>query len=136
MAGHSAQLASSAPLTELDEAAIAARVEHINGTAVRVKSRWRDDRAIFRECHRPAFTEIAVDMRCSPFAASRTSLSAIFPVSTQTMPRQAGSPRSTIAAAFSPQGFHTTLEAAASFLMTTRRRHPRSSMAHFPGVSR
>src|ERR1700731_454411 len=46
----------------------------------------------FRECHGPASTEIAVDIWCSSSAASRTSLSAIFPVSTQTMLRQAGSP--------------------------------------------
>jgi hypothetical protein len=52
------------------------------------------------ECRGPASTEIAVDIWCSSSAASRTSLSAIFPVSTQTMPRQAGSPRSAMAAAF------------------------------------
>jgi hypothetical protein len=33
-------------------------------------------------------------------------------------------------------GFHTTLDAAPTFSITTRRRHPRSSMAHRPGVSR
>jgi hypothetical protein len=49
----------------------------------------------FRECHGSASTEITVDIWCSPSAASRTSLSAIFPVSTQTMLRQAGSLRST-----------------------------------------
>ena len=64
------------------------------------------------------------------------ALSAIFPVSTQTMPRQAGSLRSTMAAAFAAQGFHTTLDAAATFSMTMRRRHPRSSMVHCLGVSK
>jgi hypothetical protein len=60
----------------LDEAAIAARVKHKNnGTTARVKNRWRDHRGISEN----------------------------FPVSTQTMPRQAGSPRSTMAAAFSAQ---------------------------------
>jgi hypothetical protein len=39
-------------------------------------------------------------------------LSAMFPVSTHTMPRQAGSPRSARAAPFSAQGFHTTVDAA------------------------
>jgi len=93
-------------------------------------ARWRGPKPLarparhFRECHVPASTEIAVDIWCSSSAASRTSLSAIFPVSTQTMLRQAGSPRSTMAAAFSAQGFHTTLEAAPTFSMTMRRRHP------------
>src|SRR5258708_6262874 len=64
--------------------------------------------ACTRQDHWPASTEIAVDIWCSPPAASRTSLSAMFPVSTHTMPRQMASPRSTIAAPFSAQGFHTT----------------------------
>src|SRR5580693_3723791 len=50
---------------------------------------WAKDQPArhYRECHGSASTEIAVDIWCSSSAASRTSLSAIFPVSTQTMPR-------------------------------------------------
>src|SRR5262249_16403052 len=42
-----------------------------------------------RKCYGPATTEIATDIWCSPSAARRSSSSAIFPASTQTMPRQA-----------------------------------------------
>jgi IS5 family transposase len=87
-------------------------------------------------CQGRAFSEIVVDILCSPPAASRISLSAMFPVSTQTMPRQAGSPRSAMVAAFSIQGFHTTVDAAPFFSIPTRRRHPRSWMAHRACVSR
>jgi hypothetical protein len=45
-----------------------------------------------RQCHALLSTEIAVDIWCSPSCASSTSLAAIFPVSTQTMPRHTGSP--------------------------------------------
>src|SRR5215472_14865892 len=83
-----------------------------------------------RKCYGPATTEIATDIWCSLSAASRTSSSAIFPASTQTMPRQAGSPRSAMAAAFSAQGFHSTLDRAPTFSMTMQRRHPRSSRTH------
>jgi NAD(P)-dependent dehydrogenase (short-subunit alcohol dehydrogenase family) len=75
--------------------------------AVALAPRWRGPKPLarqarhFRECLSPASTEITVDIWCSSSAVSRTSLSATFPVSTQTMPRQAGSPRSTMAVAFS-----------------------------------
>src|SRR5580693_6587822 len=117
---------------------IADRRMTARGATLPLTVAWAKDQPArhYRECHGSASTEITVDIWCSASAASRTSLSAIFPASTQTMPRHAGSPRSTMAAAFSAQGFHTTLEAAPSFSMTTRRRHPRSSMAHRPGVSR
>ena len=39
-------------------------------------------------CQSRASTEIIVDIWCSLSAASRTRLSAMFPVSTQTMPRR------------------------------------------------
>ena len=80
--------------------------------------------------HTLVSTEIAVDIWCSSSRASSTSLSAIFPASTQTMPRHAGLPRSAMAAAFSAQGFQTTVEAAPFFSMATWRPHPRSSMTH------
>ena len=76
-----------------------------------------------------------VIMLCRSPEASETASSATLAVSTQSIDGHASAPRSAIAAAFSLQGFHTTVVAEPLFSTMSRRPSTGSSTAHVARVA-